>query len=125
MGKNIIKTIRLNRSNLKGNELYDQIILNIKSELINLSKSQNLIDIRTPSFINAMLKIDKKNNLIELNKRLSSIDLIESIYVQEFNNNNVFLKIKYLGRIDKIIKELKKEKIILQLKNNQWRLKII
>ena len=72
-----------------------------------------------------MLKIDKKNNLIELNKRLSSIDLIESIYVQEFNNNNVFLKIKYLGRIDKIIKELKKEKIILQLKNNQWRLKII
>ena len=77
--------------------------------MINLSKSQNLIDIRTPSFINAMLKIDKKNNLIELNKRLSSIDLIESIYVQEFNNNNVFLKIKYLGRIDKIIKELKKE----------------
>ena len=126
MGKNIIKTIRLNKSNLKkGDELYDQIILDIKSELINLSKSQNLIDIRTPSFINAMLKIDKKNNLIELNKRLSSIDLIESIYVQEFNNNNVFLKIKYLGRIDKIIKELKKEKIILQLKNNQWRLKII
>ena len=68
-----------------------QIILNIKSELINLSKSQNLMDmLNTVIFINAMLKIDKKNNLIELNKRLSSIDLIESIYIQEFNNNNVF-----------------------------------
>ncbi len=125
MGKNIYKTIKLKKSSLIGEELYDQIISNVKSELINLSKSQNLIDIRTPSFINVILRIDKNNNLIELNKRLKAIDLVENIYVQEFNNDNVFLKIKYLGKIDKIINELKKEKIILELKNSQWRLKII
>ena len=31
-------------------------------------------------------KISNKNNLVELNSRLKKIDLIENIYIQEFNN---------------------------------------
>ena len=69
--------------------------------------------------------ISKDKNLVELKKRLKKIDLIDNIYVQEFNNEYIFLKIKYLGKIDKIIQLLKKEKIILQLTEDQWRLKII
>ena len=31
--------------------------------MTNLVKSQNLIDIKTPSFLNVKLNLDKKNNL--------------------------------------------------------------
>ena len=32
----------------------------LKDELINLVKSKNLIDIRTPSFLNVQLNLNKK-----------------------------------------------------------------
>ena len=62
---------------------------------------------------------------MELNNRIKKIDLIENIYVQEFNNKNVFLKIKYLGKIDKIIKQLNDQNISLELLGDSWILKII
>ena len=82
---------------------------------MNLIKSQNLIDIKTPSFINAKFFIDKNNNLVELNRRIKKIELIENIYVQEFNKEYVDLKIKYLGKINKIIQQLRENNIILKL----------
>ena len=69
--------------------------------------------------------IDKNNNLAELNKRLKKIDSIENIIVQKLNNKNIFLKIKYLGKLDKMIRQLKKEKIILKLNGDQWSIKLI
>ena len=49
------------------------------------------------------LILKKKSNLVELNLRLKKIDLIENIYVQEFNNEYIFLKIKYLGKLIKLL----------------------
>ena len=88
-------------------------------------KSQNLIDIRTPSFMNVKLMSSKKNNLVELTKKLKKIDLIENIFVQELNTDYVNLKIKYLGKINKIIEQLKNENIILELKGDQWSVELI
>ena len=39
------------------------------------------------------------------------IDLIDSFYVQELNNEYVLLNIKYLGKINKIIEQLKNQKL--------------
>ena len=55
-----------------------------------------------------------------MNSRISNIDLIENIYVQEFNKDYVNLKIKYLGKLEKIINQLKNENINLRLINDQW-----
>ena len=88
-------------------------------------KSQNLIDIRTPSFINVKFNLDKKNNLVLLNSKIRNIDLIENIFVQEFNKDYVNLKIKYLGKLEKIIIELRNEEISLQLINDQWFIKTL
>ena len=104
---------------------YREIIRRTRNEIIDLVKSQNLIDIKTPSFLNIKLIIDKNNNLAELNKRLNNIDLVDNLYVQEFNSEYVFLKIKYLGKLEKIKNELKREKIILKQKNDEWSIKII
>ena len=125
LGKNIIKNINIKRTNLSEEKFYEKIIIEVKKELINLVKSQNLIDIRTPSFINAQLFINTKSNLVELSTRLKKIDLIENIYVQEFNNKSVYLKIKYLGKLDKIIKQLEDQKIILKQIGDEWSIQII
>ena len=125
LGKKIVKKIKIKRSNLNKEEFYKKIITEVKKEIINLVKSQNLIDIRTPSFLNAQIKINKKNNLVEFRSRIKTIDSIENIFILKFNNKSTFLKIKYLGNIDKIIKQLENKKIKLELVDNQWSIKII
>jgi len=93
--------------------------------LINIVKSVNLIDIRTPSFLNVILKLDKKSNLVVLNSRVKNIDSIENVFVQDFNKDSMNLRIKYLGKLEKIINQLKKENINLQLNNEQWIIKTL
>ena len=123
--KNIDKNILVNKENLVSEKFYNKIINQISKEITNIIKSQNLIDIRTPSFLNAKLKISKKNSIVELNKRIEQVDLIDGIFVQEFNSEFVLIKIKFIGKLNKIIKQLEKEKIKLELKNEQWRLRIL
>ena len=120
-----VKNITLKRSNLNKQEFYQKIIIESKKELTNLVKSQNLIDIRVPSFLNASLLIDEKNNLVELKSRLNQIDLVENLYIKEFNKDSVSLKIKYLGKLENIINQLKEKKVILKLINEEWSIKII
>ena len=87
-------------------------------------KSQNLIDVRTPSFLNVEIKLNKKNNLVEFGSRIKNIDLIDNYYVQQLTKDYVLVKIKYLGKIDKIINKLENQKIKLEMKNGQWLLNI-
>ena len=91
----------------------------------DLIKSQNLIDVKTPSFLNVEIQLNKKSDLVEFSNRLNKIDLIDNFYVQELNKDYVMIKIKYLGRINKIISKLKDEKIDLLMIAGQWQLKII
>ena len=125
MGKRINRSLRINDKDLTDEKLYDYIILKLKNEIINIVKSQNLIDIRVPSFINIKFIQDKNNSLLELKKRINNIGLIEEIYVQELNNEFVSIKIKYLGKIKKNIEKLKNEKVILKYNGEEWSLKII
>ena len=125
LGKNIDKNLIINREKSDEKLFYKKIIFVSTKEIINLVKSQNLIDVRTPSFLNTKMTINKNNNLFELNKRLKNIDLIDNIFVQEFNSDEVLLKIKYLGKLDKIIQSLEEQKIILKLLQDQWSIKLI
>ena len=123
--KNISKNLNNKKQKKEINKIYDSVIINTKKELINLVKSENLIDIRTPAFLNAKLKLNRKSNLVELNSRIKNIDLIENVFVQEFNRDYVNLRIKYLGKLDKIIRQLKNAEINLQLINDEWFIKAL
>ena len=50
--------------------LNEKIIVEAKNELENIIKSQNLIDVRTPSFLNVKIKLEKDsdNDLVENGK---------------------------------------------------------
>ena len=118
--KKISKSLNIKKIDGDLRNLYEQIIEISKNEIVNLVKSENLIDIRTPSFINTRLNLDRKTNLVEFNSRVKNIDLVENIYVQEFNKDYVNLRIKYLGKLDNIISQLKKANINLKMINDQW-----
>ena len=94
--------------------------------IADLIKSRNLIDVKTPSFLNVAVKLDnKKSNLAEFDNRIKKINLIDNYYVQQLNKDYVLIKIKYLGKINKIIKKLKKQDIDLKMIKGQWQLNII
>ena len=124
-GKNISKNFNFKRKDLKDDVFNEKIIKDLKLELTNLIKSENLIDIRTPSFLKVKLDLNKKSNLVILNSRIKNIDSIDNIYVQDFNKDSMNLRIKYLGKLDKIINQLKKENINLSLIRDQWVIKTL
>ena len=125
LGKNISKSLNIQNIYSNKEKYYEKLINEISLVITNLVKSQNLIDVRTPSFLNVKFKINKRNNLEDLNKRIKKIDAINNMYVQELNKDFVLIKLKYLGKLSKIINQLKKDRIILEQRENEWSLKII
>ena len=124
-GKKINKSVTFKNENLDKENFYRKIILELKKTIPNLIKSQNLIDVRTPSFLNIKLILNKKNDLVEFKKKMNKINLVNNIYIKEMNKDYVLVKIKYLGKITKIIKKLKKQNINLKNNNGQWQLNLI
>jgi len=123
--KNISKSLNLKAENYNNIKIYENVIIEIKKELKNLIKSKNLIDIRTPSFLNTKLDLNKKSNLIELNSRIKNIESIEHIYIQEFNKEYMNIRIKYLGKLEKLINQLKNKNIDLKFINDKWVIKTL
>ena len=121
-GKFISKYLDI-KKNIKDNRYKNTVISLIKEEITNLVKSENLIDIRAPSFINLKLDLNKKNNLIFFNSKIKKIDLIEEIFILEFNKDYVNIRIKYLGKLERMINQLKTNNIVLQLVNDKWLIK--
>ena len=124
-GKNIKKNFNVKKDKDKDDDFNNQIILEISNIIKDLVKKENLIDVKTPSFINVELKMKKNDNLIIFNDKLKRIDLVDSFFVQQFNKDYVLIKIKYLGKIDKIIKKLKEQNIELKMISGEWQLRII
>ena len=124
-GKKLKKTLLIKYSNNNQVEFNNKIILEIKNLINDLIKSQNLIDVRTPSFLNVKINLKNQGNLVELNKRFKKIDLIDNFYVQQLNKDYALIKIKYLGKINKFIQKLNEKNINLLRSDGKWQLTII
>ena len=97
---------------------------NIKREIVEILKSQNLIDIRTPSFLNIFVDIRKQDDLLKTRSVLKKIKLIENFYVLELNKNYAKVRIKYFGKIEKIKNKFNEMGIELKNLDNQWKVVI-
>jgi len=122
--KNISKKLNLKKNDLETKIFYEKIITETKKEIINLVKSENLIDISSPLFLNTRFNLSKKSNFNELKTRIKNIELIENIFVKDFNKDYMNLRIKYLGKFQNIINQLKNQNIDLKMINDQWVIKI-
>ena len=123
-GKKLNKNLFVKREGKKKEIFYNNIINEIKNTLKDMIKSQNLIDVRTPSFLNVKLKLEKNNNLFEFEKRLTNIDLVENYFIQKLNKDYVLIKIKYHGKISKIMSKLNTQKIKLKKADGEWQINL-
>ena len=99
---------------------YLKILNFLKKEIFELVKSQNIIDIGAPAFLNINLALNNQKDLFSFQNILSEIDLIENFNVKEFNNKFAYINIKYYGKINKLKEKLIEKGININLKNNQW-----
>ena len=96
-------------------------ILNfLKKEILELVKSQNIIDIGAPAFLNINLFLNSQKDLFLFQNILNEIDLIENFNVKEFNNKFAYVNIKYYGKINKIKEKLIAKGININFKDNLW-----
>ena len=71
LGKSINKNLIIKKwKKVNPIKLKRKLISYTSEEIISLIKSQNLIDIKTPSFLNTKFKLSKNNNLFELNQKI-------------------------------------------------------
>ena len=70
---------------------------------------------------------DERQVIDTVGKLVSSctFEKIDSDNSPLFDIEYVFLKIKYLGKLDKIISQLKKQNIILNFEDDLWSIKIL
>ena len=120
-GNPIIKNFNLKSDTKKDLKV---VIEEIKFEISEIWKSQNLIDIRTPSFLNIILKVKNKDDLINLLSIFSKIEIIQNHSVLELNKEFIKIKIKYLGKIDKIQQRLKNENLDIKIDNEIWEIRL-
>ena len=65
LGKNIDKNIFIDNGKLNEEKFNEKIITEIIKEITNIIKSQNLVDVRVPSFLNTKLIEEKKFSRIK------------------------------------------------------------
>lgn len=98
---------------------YPELMVFLKKQIKEIVKSQNVIDINTPTFLNIKLEFKNKNDLFIFQEILNRIDLIDNFNVSEFNNKSAYIKIKYYGKTNIIKEKLSNQGIILILDNNE------
>ena len=68
------------------------------------------------------LNIKGVNDVFKLNTFAESIDIIESFNVREVTSDYAKIKIKFYGKIDKLIKKFTDANLKVELKDSEWRI---
>ncbi len=124
LDQSVTRNFTIKQNDFKKDDFYNQIILKARKQILEIIKSQNTVDLQTPSFLNLKLRMDKRDDLLKLQSILEKIDLIDKFSVVQFNKNEVKIKIKYYGKIKSISEKLKKNGINIIISDNQWDIKL-
>jgi len=120
--KKIIKNFKVDKSDSQ-NDL-EFVIKFAKNEIEDVIKSQNIIDVRTPTFLNIKLNIKKKDDLFKLQNIFEKIDIVDTFFVREFNNEYAKVKIKFYGKLDNFYKKLEQMGANIKIDNDSWSISI-
>ena len=116
------KNISYEVKNIRDEIMLNSILKDLKLEIVDLWKEQNLINLLMPLSIKIKFKHSKLKDLDKLRKTFSKIGTIDNYSLEEFNINNSDYKIYYYGNPKKLKAELLKYGY--ELINNQgvWQL---
>ena len=98
------------------------ILKNLKLEITDLWKEQNVINLLMPLSINLKFKHSKLEDLDKLRSVLYKISIIDNYILEEFNINNSFFKIYYYGNPKRLRTELLKFGYLLKNDQGYWEL---
>ena len=121
-GKPIIKNLIYDIEIENETENKINLIKFIDAEIIEIYKTQNMIDLQTPSFLNAQLDLKKTGEIYYVKEVFNSIDTVEYLRFQEINKDYIKIKIKFYGKLEKLTNTLKRSNLLLEYKNNDWKL---
>jgi len=116
------KNISYKLKNITDEQALNSILMDLKLEVIDLWKKQNLINLLMPLSIKIKFQHSKLKDLDKLRKTFYKIGIIDNYNLEEFNINNSHYKIYYYGNPKKLKAEL--FKFGYELINNQgvWQL---
>ena len=116
------KNISYEVKNIRDVTILNSVLKDLKLEIVDLWKEQNLINLLMPLSIKIKFKHSKLKDLDKLRKTFSKIGTIDNYTLEEFNINNSEYKIYYYGNPKKLKAELLKYGY--ELINNQgvWQL---
>ena len=108
--------------NINDELILNSILKNLKLEITDLWKEQNVINLLMPLSINLKFKHSKLEDLDKLRSTLYKISIIENYTLEEFNINNSSFKIYYYGDPKKLKSELSKFGYQLENVQGLWQL---
>ena len=116
------KNISYDVKNVRDEIILNSILKDLKLEIVDTWKEQNLINLLMPLSIKIKFQHSKLKDLDKLRKNFSRMGIIDSYKLEEFNINNSDYKIYYYGNPKKLKAEL--FKYGYELINNQgvWQL---
>ena len=122
--KKIDKNIELKIFTGNNRKTFEEAILTLKEEISQIWKSQNLIDVNTPSFLDLFLDVNQINDYSKLLSIFDSIDLIEKYSVLEMTQEQTKIRLKYKGKLNKLRDTFLDKKINIKIANNIWRITV-
>jgi hypothetical protein len=135
--ENVIRTLsKINLNNtlkIQNNNYFKADITN-KHDFLNIIRSlrrdyedqwkkNNEINTSIKNLITILIDSKKNKKIIEFEHSLDSIDLISDFNILSFNSESIQYKITYNGSPDKLLDDLKKRMLDLEIKNNIWIIK--
>ena len=122
--KKIDKNVELKIYPENDKKTYEEAMLTLKEEIKQIWKSQNLIDVNTPSFLDLVLDVQKINDYLILSSIFDSIDVIENYSVLEMTNEHTKIRLRYKGKLNKLNDKLLQKKVNIKIVDNTWMVKI-
>ena len=112
-----------NNVNLKKKEDIDNVLKKLKITYENYWKLNNQINSSIKFPITISINSNEYSKIENLEKNLTSSDLISNFYILKFDNKDIFYKIIYNGSPKTFLNNMRKNNIELSMDKNIWTVK--
>ncbi len=116
----INKNINFKLDSIKNEKRLELILEKLKTEILDIWKSENIINLSIPMSLGVKFKHKNLKELEKLKIIFNEVGLVKSSYVEEININYSTFNIDYFGNPNKLRSELLKFGYILKNEQSHW-----